>query len=395
MTDEEKQPQEEKQPKERTRKRPRRSYGTGSVFERKGRKGKPFVAQIILENGETRQTYYKTRKEAEDALNEMLYQQRHGTLTTGPKQTVAQYLEYWLEIHRTTLKLSTYALYRRQLDNHILPELGHYQLQGLRADQVQAFYAKKQKEGISARTLRNFHAILSAAFKDAVRWRRLSYNVCDAVKLPRLNQRERKPLDQEQAKRLLSVAKGSPLECLFTLALVTGMRIGELLALHWSDINFEEKTLQVQHTVSLIQKLGYVETEPKTESSKRIIALPQIAIDALKQHHTVQLEARLKAGSQWKEQGLVFTNLLGGYLGHTKVRYFFNKLLNQAGLPHMRFHDLRHSAATILLSMGVNIKVVQEILGHANISMTLDIYGHVLPSMQRNAMDGMDDLFGG
>jgi|SRR5215469_3456937 len=186
MTDEEKHTEEKKQPKERTRKRPRRSYGTGSVFERKGRKGKPWVAQIILENGETSTTYYKTRKEAEDALNELLIEQRHGTLATGPKQTVEQYLEYWLEIHRETLKLSSYMVYRRHLDNHILPELGHYQLQNLKADQVQAFYAKKQKEGISAKTLRLFHAILGAAFKDAVRWRRLVYNVCDAVKLPRL-----------------------------------------------------------------------------------------------------------------------------------------------------------------------------------------------------------------
>ena len=325
----------------------------------------------------------------------MLYEQKRGMLATGPKQTVKDYMEYWLEIHRASLKLSTYVLYRRHLNNHILPGLGQYQLQSLKVDQLQAFYSKKQQERLSPKTLRLLHTILSTAFKDAVRWKRLSVNVCEHVKLPRVSRRDIKPLDQDQARCLLAVAKGGPLESLLTLALVTGMRLGEILALHWSDISSEEKTLQVLHTVDYIQGYGYVESEPKTENSRRTLALPQIALDTLKQHRTAQLAIRLQAGTAWQEQGLVFTNEHGGYLGRTRVHVLFRKLLKQASLPPMRFHDLRHSAATILLSMGVNAKVVQEILGHANISTTLGIYGHVLPSMQRDAMDGMDDLFRG
>ena len=395
MTDEEKS-SEERQPKKRGKRKgkPRR-HGSGSVYRRPERKGKQWVAQIVLENGKTRQRYFNTEKEADEALNEMLYQQRQGKLATGPRQTVKQYMEYWLEIHRSSLKLSTYALYRRHLDNHILPGLGHYQLQSLTVDQVQAFYSKKLQERLSARTLRTLHAILSTALRDAVKWKRLSVNVCEYVTLPRISKYEVKPLDQAQAKRLLEVAKGGPLECLLTLALVTGMRLGEMLALRWSDINFEEKSLQVRHTVNFIEGYGFVETEPKTDSSRRTIDLPQVAVDALKQHHTGQLETRLKVGAAWQEQGLVFMNEHGGYLGRAWIQKLFKKLLEQAGLPSMRMHDLRHSAATILLKMGVPAHVVQEILGHANISMTLGVYGHVLPSMQRDAMDGMDDIFGG
>src|SRR6266567_285332 len=242
MTDEEKS-SEERQPKKRGKRKgkPRR-HGSGSVYRRPERKGKQWVAQVVLENGKTRQRYFNTEKEADEARNEMLYQQRQGKLATGPRQTVKQYMEYWLEIHRSSLKLSTYALYRRHLDNHILPGLGHYQLQSLTVDQVQAFYAKKLQERLSARTLRTLHAILSTALRDAVKWKRLSVNVCEYVTLPRISKYEVKPLDQAQAKRLLEAAKGGPLECLLTLALVTGMRLGEMLALRWSDINFEEKS---------------------------------------------------------------------------------------------------------------------------------------------------------
>jgi integrase len=208
-----------------------------------------------------------------------------------------------------------------------------------------------------------------------------------------VRKRDIQPLDQEQAKHLLVVARDSSLECLLTLAVATGMRLGELLALRWSDISIEKKIIQVRHMVDYIQGHGYLETEPKTESGKRTIPITQFALDALKSHKAAQLEARLKAGSQWKDQGLVFTNRQGRYLSRNPIRNRLKKLLEQVGLPPMRFHDLRHSAATILLSMGVNAKVIQELLGHAHISVTLGIYGHASPSMQRDAINRLDDLF--
>ena len=329
-----------------------------------------------------------------DKLNTALQEQKQGILAAGPQQTVAHYLNYWLEeVHKVTLKVSTYALYRRHLDNHILPSPGHIQLRKLTADQVQAFCSQMSKNGLKSGTVRPVHTILDAALQDAVRWKRLTINVCETVKLPRHTQREVQPLDQEQARRLLDAARGSRLDCILIVALTTGMRLGEILALRWSDIDLEVRVLQVRHTVDYIKGHGWVETEPKTEHGRRSLLLPQVTVDALKAHRTSQLEVRLKAGTRWKEQGLVFPNRDGGYFRRPRLYAIFKQLLQEAHLPDMHFHDLRHSAATILLSMGVPAKVVQEILGHGNISTTMNIYGHVFPSMHRDAMDEMDDFF--
>lgn len=172
------------------------------------------------------------------------------------------------------------------------------------------------------------------------------------------------------------------------------MRLGEILALRWEDIDLEGRVLQVRRTVDYIKGQGWVEGEPKTESGRRKIRLTQIAVDALRAHRLSQLEARLKAGEAWKEQGLVFPNRNGGYFRRPRLYAIFKRLLQEAGLPDMHFHDLRHNVATILLSMGVQMKTVQEILGHGSIVTTMNIYGHVLPSTHQDAMEDMDDFFG-
>jgi len=164
--------------------------------------------------------------------------------------------------------------------------------------------------------------------------------------------------------------------------------------LRWEDVDLEGRVLQVRHTVDYIKGQGWVESEPKTKSGRRSIRLTHIAVDALKEHRISQLETRLKAGMAWKEQGLVFPNRNGGYFRRPRLYAIFKKLLQEAGLPDMHFHDLRHNAATILLTMGVSMKAVQEILGHGSIVTTMNIYGHVLPSTHQEAMDEMDDWFG-
>ncbi len=375
-------------------KQARHHRGEGSVYfdKRNNRWGGSF----FTEDGKRRYVYGKTEREAWEKLRAAQYEEKQGMLARGPKQTVKDYLNYWLEdAHKATLKVSTYVMYRRHLDNHIIPHLGHIQLKKLTTDHVQTFCSKLTSDGLKSGTVRLVHTILYAALQDAVRWKRLTINVCETVKLPRHTQREVQPLDQEQAKRLLHAAQGSRLDCIITLALATGMRLGEILALRWSDIDLEERVLQVRHTVDYIKGRGWVETEPKTAHGRRSIMLPQVTVDALKAHRTYQLEVRLKAGARWKEHGLVFPNRDGGYFRRTRLYAIFKKLLQEADLPDMHFHDLRHSAATILLSMGVPAKVVQEILGHGNISTTMNIYGHVLPSMHRDAMDDMDEFFRG
>ncbi len=394
MTDEEKNTNEEQRHKKRGKRRPRK-YGSGSVFRRLDRKGKQWVAQVFLENGKTKQRYFNTEKEASDALNEMLYELRQGTLITEKNQTVKQHFERWLEIHKTRIRWSTYLGYRRVINKHILPTLGALSLQRLSARDLDALYARKLEEGLSPIRIRSIHIVIRMALKQAIRWRLISRNVSDDVSPPRDTQpHERQTLTPEQARKLLAAAKGHRLEAILTLALATGMRRGELLALRWKEIDFERKSLYVRRSVNRLPG-GHCETEPKTASSKRHITLPQFVIEALQQHRIRQKEARLKAGPTWEENDLVFCNIYGRFLNSQSLFVLFSSLLEKAELPHMRFHDLRHSAATILLAMGVSAKVVQELLGHSNITMTLNVYGHVLPSMQQEAMNRLDHLYGG
>lgn len=250
------------------------------------------------------------------------------------------------------------------------------------------------KNGKSPKSIKDLHGILHVALQYAVKKKRLPKNVADDADLPRIERYQSQVLDREQARRLLEVAKGSRLETLLVVALATGMRRGELLALRWSDVHFETMSLHVQRTVYRVKGVGYVESEPKTNRSRRSIMLPQFVITALRQHHAQQLAMRLQAESLWVNRDLVFCNMVGDFLYPDNVSVDFKKLIEKASLPHMRFHDLRHSAATILLAMGVHPKIVQELLGHTQISMTMDIYSHMLPSMQREAMDGLDNLFG-
>ena len=183
------------------------------------------------------------------------------------------------------------------------------------------------------------------------------------------------------------------LEALLRLALTTEMRKGEILALRWQDIDLQKNTLQIRHTVNYRGRGKFLEGEPKTEKSKRKIILPQFVAEALKRHRTMQLETRLQVGSAWVDNDLVFSNKRGGFMVPLTLSRHFEKLLEEASLPRIRFHDLRHSAATLLLSMGVPTKVVQEILGHSTFGTTMNIYSHVLPTMQQEAMDKMDSFF--
>ena len=387
MTEEEEQLKEHKK-----RKRRRRAYGTGSLFYREDRK--LHVAQIVLENGKTIQRYFKTQKEAADALDEMLYELRRGSLITEKDQTVRQYLEHWLEnVHKRSIRISTYSEYRSILNAHILPELGHIKLRQLTIQRVEAFYMKKSDGGLSASRVRLIHAILHRALAHAVKHNLVVRNVCDHVTLPRRIQHERHTLTVEQARELLARAKGHRLEALLTVALVTGMREGELLALRWSDVNFGQQYLQVRRTVRRITGQGFKENEPKTASSRRKIVLPPFLLEVLRQHRMRQAEVRQAAGLRWEEHDLVFCNGYGKFISPPKLRENFAKLLRDSGLPRMRFHDLRHSSATLLLAMGIHAKVVQELLGHSNIAITLGVYSHVLPSMQQDAVEKMSNLF--
>jgi integrase len=228
---------------------------------------------------------------------------------------------------------------------------------------------------------------------NAVMWGLVSRNVAELVTLPRKKRYEAQILTLQQAQKLLEVARGSRLEALLMVALTIGMRRGELLALHWDDVNFEEGTLYVRHTMNNITGLGYVVGEPKSWAGHRKIVLSDVTIEALRQHQKYQAQLREKAGEKWLDQGIVFCNTFGSFFNPSNMLVAFKQLLHEAGLPKVRFHDLRHSAATILAAARVDLKTIQERLGHSTIATTADIYSHALPKMQQEAASKIDDLF--
>jgi integrase len=396
MTDEQ-QPAENRERGQRRKERKRSVHGGGSVYLRRGGGKERWVAAIKdPETGKRLERYAKSQKEAYELLEQMKSEIRQGALVTGSRQTVEKYLQDWFEhVQKQAVRTTTYLRQEPILRNVILPALGHIQLQKLTPQYVQKLYSAKINEGWTPGSIRNIHKILHKALDNAVRWRLVPRNVCDLVSLPRRVKRKPRTLTKEQAVQLLKASQGHPLEPLVVLALTTGMRHGEIAALRWCDINFEARTLEVKHTVTFISGHGYVEGEPKTEKSNRTIVLPRFAVRSLERYRLHQLEMRLKAGSLWLDRDLVFCNAFGGYRNPATTNQAFHRLLARAGLPPMRIHDLRHSAATLLIVvMKMPANLVQELLGHDDIETTLGLYTHPDPEMQRQMMDGLDDLFG-
>jgi integrase len=376
----------------------RRGHNEGSVYYEEGRDR--WVAAVSIGPGKRKKFYFKTKQEALKKKNEALRELEQGTLATGSQRKLKDYLEDWIEnVHKDKLRISTYVKYKK-LIKYIVADLGDIWLQKLTPEQVRRFYTKmgtkkdKGGRGLSSKTIHEIHGVLHLALDNAVRWNYVGRNVCDLVKPPRIVSREATPLTLEQAQVLLNKVREHRLEVLLTMAVVTGMRRGELLALRWANIDFERQTLLVLHTVDYIPHYGYVETEPKTKAGRRLISLPSFLLDMLQQHRVKLLKQQLKQGDDWENRDLVFPDLRGGYFNSNYLLRIFKKLLKEAGLPHMHFHDLRHSAATILLSMGVNMKVIQELLGHSDVAITLGLYSHLLSSMQKDVMSKWDDVFG-
>ncbi|GHO75601.1 site-specific integrase [Ktedonobacter sp. SOSP1-85] len=375
------------------RKKQGRRPGEGTVYRRKDGR---WVCEVTLEDQSRKQYYFKTEKEALEKRRIVINELAAGILATGPQQTLDQFLKYWFEdVYRLAVRPSTYKNTHSLVYNYLIPGLGHVKLQKLTAQKIQTFYAQKMKEGVSAIRVRCIHGALHTALEHARRVKLVSVNVCTDVQLPSRPKPRHMVLTPEQAALFLQKIRDHELEALVTLALTTGMRKGELIGLRWSDIDFDKGMLKVSRAVVYVNNVGFVEGEPKTEASKRIIMLPAFVLSALSAHHMNLIEKSLDVGKVWVDHDLVFPNDKGDFLMPSALFRRFRKLLKQVGLPDMRFHDLRHSAATLLLSMGVQLKVIQELLGHSSIEITADIYAHVLPPTHKEAMDKMGDFFEG
>jgi integrase len=365
-----------------------RGNNEGSIYLRTDGR---WCASITLENRRRKYLYGKTRRDVQEQLKIALREQQQGTLLTTPYQTMQQFLTQWLETHRSHVRVRTYERYEQFVRLYLIPAIGHVQMQKLTAIQINNLYASLGKR-LSSSTLNTLHMMLHKALEDAVRWGLIVRNVSDAVSAPRREHYEIHSLTLEQAQQLLAAAKGDSLEALWMLALTTGMRRGEILALKWQDISFAQSMLQVRRSFTRAPGNRYIETEPKTQKSKRSIMLASVTVETLKQHRVRQLEAKLQAGPDWIDNDLVFCTSLGTPINPNWVLERFKKLLQKAALSHMRFHDLRHSAATLLLSLGVHPKIVQELLGHNRIQETMDTYSHVLPTLQGESVKRLGDV---
>lgn len=336
--------------------------------------------------------YAKTEREVKRKLIAIQIEMQRKHLRTDRVPTVGQFLEYWLsQSVKPRVRPLTAAGYAVNVRKHIVPTLGNMKLDRLTPQNVQELLNDRLAAGLSAKTVNYVHQVLRTALGTAVRWELIDRNVAKLVDPPRGKRPRIRALGADEARRFLDSVRGNRLEALYSVALALGLRQGEALGLRWQDVDLDGGILQVRHQLQRIEtKLTLV--EPKTERSRRTLVMPPSIVDRLREHSKRQLGEKLWAGSKWVDNDLVFGNRFGAPLQARRVIADFHKALRDAGLPRIRFHDLRHSCATLLLIQGVSPRVVMEVLGHSEISMTMDTYSHVVPELRREAADRMESL---
>lgn len=332
-----------------------------------------------------------TKKDAEQKLSEILHQIDNGTFLKPSKTTMTEYLNKWLlDYAKPNLSPRGYERYESITRVHLIPSLGNIIMTQLRPDHLQSHYTAKLNSGLSALTVRYLHTVMHKALQTAVKRGLVIRNVADGVDVPRAQRNDMQTWDEYEVTRFLETAKESTYYELFFLALFTGMRRGELLALRWQDIDFMFSQISVNRTLHRLQggKYGngsYVFTQPKSERSRRTIALSSSVILTLKNYKEKQSIIRDKLGISLKDDDLVFSNLKGEPLRPNTITRAWSMLAARAGVKIIRLHDARHTHASLLLKQGVHPKIVQERLGHASIQITLDTYSHVAPGLQEAA----------
>ncbi len=339
--------------------------------------------------GKERQKWvsFRTRREAEAHLTHLVGQVISGAVLPSTRLRCGEYLERWLRDYAEGwLAPTTLESYRATIRVHLTPDLGHIPLSRLSPQAIQVYLTRKLQSGLSTTTVRYHAAILHEALRHAVKWGLLTHNPVDRVDLPRRRRVEMHVWDEEQVRIFLAEARrSSAYYALYVAALITGMRQGELMGLRWKDVDLVIGTASIQQTLYRLGKT-VVTKEPKSARSRRTVALPSVLVNTLREVQAKQDAYRRDFGQAYEDYGLVFCQPNGRPLhAHNVTQLDFKRVAKTAGVPRIRFHDLRHCHATLLLQQGVHPKVVQERLGHSTISMTLDTYSHVIPGMQERA----------
>jgi len=365
----------------------KRGNSEGTITKRKDGR---WEAKITPPDGRRRSYYAKTRQEAAQKLLQAQKAVSQGLPLAGERQSTGAFLESWLkDAAAQRVRPKTLKGYADMVRLHIAPEIGHVPLVRLTPQHVEKMLAGVLEKGASPRSVGHCKAVLRNALNQAMRWSAIGRNVASLARAPHVPEREFHALAPASARCVLEAVKGDRLEALFTVALACGLRQGEALGLRWQDVAWEGGTLTIQRTLQRIDR-QYRFLEPKTARSRRTIALPMPVAASLRRHHARQLEERLNMPQAWEGEawgGLVFADELGRPLSGFHVSRRFKKLLALAGLPAMRYHDLRHGAASLMAAQGVPARVAMEILGHAQISTTMNVYAHVAPELQKEAAE--------
>jgi integrase len=397
-----------------------RANGEGTIYQRKD--GRWEAAGYVLAADGTRKrvrVYGTTRKDAADKLAEKITDSNRGLPVATADSVVGMYLAYWLNsvaIHR--LRENTHTRYATCIRLHLIPGLGTKRLARLTAKDVRTFLDRLRTtcqccaQGLDAArhhccavgkccgkrlsplTVTYVHSVLKSALEHAVREDELPRNVARNVKTTAPRPRRFTPLTAAEARQLLQASKTDRLHALYELALRTGLRKGELLGLHWEDLDLDAGTASIRRSLQRTRTGGLIALPTKTRASERRIALPTECVHSLKSRRERQEEERKVAGAGWKDSGLIFTTPAGGPLDPANMTRRFGRLLERAGLRRIRFHDLRHSTATLLLEQGVDLVIIKELLGHAHIGVTASVYAHVRLRLQRQAIDTLSNALG-
>ena len=367
--------------------------GAGTVYPRKNKDGKvtSYLGSYFGPDGKRRYVSTKTKTECREKLRKAMGDADQGLLFDASGLTLGQYLDNWLSTIKGTVRQRTWERYEQLVRVHIKPGAGKKKLKDLTRMHVKTFYADR-REQVAARTVQYVHTTLHKALKDAVADRLIPHNVSDGLKPSTARRHVIEPLTTDQARTLLDAAKGERLHALYVLAVRYGLRKGELLGLKWQDVDLTADVMQVRRTMSEA-RTGKIEEGTKSGKGRRI-ELSQTAVEALRGHRKAQMEEQLAVGSKWQDNGLIFTTAIGTPITGTNLtNRHFDPLLRRAGLPQIRFHDLRHTCATIRFMKGQHPKRVQELLGHASVAITLDIYSHLIPGLG-GGDDPMEEALG-
>jgi len=365
----------------------RRTNQEGSIWKDR----KKWRAAVTID-GQRLTCNFDTRDECVAWIRKTQTQVERGMTYSKANVTLGDFIQKWLEFHKTTVAPNTAVQYKQLTNNYILPEIGKIKLRDLSLSIIEAHYMALQKNGLGASTVRYVHAILRKCLNDAVRRGYIGYNPTLGTILPRIEDKEMVFLDESEILQFLITIQESPYNALYTLAIKTGMRKGELLALKWADLNWQNGTLRVQRQVQRIKGQGLVFRPPKTRAGRRTVQLGQKTLEILRQQYQECKQLANIAGEDWKEHGLIFPSVVGTPLDGENVTKDFKAQLKKAGVKKIRFHDLRHTAASLLLNNGIPVIVVSKMLGHAKTSTTLNIYGHLMPTMQEQAAQVMDEI---